>query len=407
MLGTARQQSGGPRCALVWRDIGGYHAARSHVANRIPNLHVDTIEVLESAVFAEFRAEVSGTSPFPRHELKLAPPMRAPSVRGPLHALLDRLSPDVVFAPGWSMLEALLAIEWCALKSVPLVIMSESTRHDATRSPAKEQVKRRIVGLAAAALVGGGPQADYVVDLGMPRDRVFLGYDIVDNDHFAANAARVREQAPALRARHRLPERYFLCCARLVAKKNVPRLIEAVAAYRAAAGSDAWELIVVGPGPLQAEIEETIAARGLGDAVHLVGARGYAELPVYYGLASAFILPSTIDQWGLVVNEAMASGLPVLVSKRCGCTHDLVQEGRNGFTFDPYDIGAMADAMRRIASDDCDRAAMGAASRAIVAEWGPDRFVAGFEAAAWTAIEAPKTHVSVADRLLLRALTWR
>jgi 1,2-diacylglycerol 3-alpha-glucosyltransferase len=56
------------------------------------------------------------------------------------------------------------------------------------------------------------------------------------------------------------------------------------------------------------------------------------------GLASAFIQASTTEQWGLVVNEAMASGLPVLVSERCGCAPDLVKNGVNGYTFDPYDI---------------------------------------------------------------------
>jgi glycosyltransferase involved in cell wall biosynthesis len=305
------------------------------------------------------------------------------------------------------MLEALLAIEWCILRGIPLVVMSESTRDDAVRSGAKEQVKRRIIGMAAAAFVGGGPQADYVAELGMPRECIFLGYNVVDNDHFAAGAARVREEAPAQRALHRLPEHYFFCCARMIEKKNLVRLIEALARYRAAAGAAAWELVVVGPGPLRSEFEDAIALRGLGGAVHLVGARGYADLPIYYGLASAFILPSIVEQWGLVVNEAMASGLPVLVSSRCGCARDLVQEGRNGLTFNPSSIAAMADAMSRIARDDCDRAAMGAASRAIIANWGPKRFAAGFDAAARAALAAPKRCSSVADRLLLRALTWR
>jgi glycosyltransferase involved in cell wall biosynthesis len=241
----------------------------------------------------------------------------------------------------------------------------------------------------------------------MPRDRIFLGYDMVDNAYFSGNAARARMNAPLLRAECGLPERYFLCCARLIKKKNVPALVEAFAKYRDDAGPGAWDLVVVGPGPLQTEIEGVIAKRKLAGAVHLVGAKGYAELPIYYGLASAFILPSTTDQWGLVVNEAMASGLPVLISNRCGCAHDLVEEGRNGFTFDPFDVIAIAEKMRWVASRTCDRAAMGKASQEIIANWGLERFSAGFTASAEAALTAPKNRASMAEKLLLRALLWR
>jgi glycosyltransferase involved in cell wall biosynthesis len=168
-----------------------------------------------------------------------------------------------------------------------------------------------------------------------------------------------------------------------------------------------WDLVIAGPGQMKSEIESHIGALGLGGAAHLVGAKGYPVLPHFYGLAGAFILPSTMDQWGLVVNEAMASGLPVLVSKRCGCARDLVNEGRNGFTFDPLDVEAMADAMVKIASDDCDRAAMGRASREIIAGWDPARFAVGFEAAANAALAAPRRAPSLIDRTLLRALTAR
>ena len=97
-----------------------------------------------------------------------------------------------------------------------------------------------------------------------------------------------------------------------------------------------------------------------GDVI-LAGFKQYDELPAYYGLASAFVHASTTEQWGLVVNEAMASGLPVLVSDRCGCAPDLVEDGVNGFTFDPYDVEALAGLMQRVAAmTDERRQAMGA-----------------------------------------------
>ena len=135
------------------------------------------------------------------------------------------------------------------------------------------------------------------------------------------------------------------------------------------------------------------------------GFKQYEELPTYYASAGAFIHASTIEQWGLVVNEAMASGLPVLVSNRCGCAKDLVREGVNGFTFDPYNEEQLADLMVRIASDEVARYQMGARSREIIAEWGTDRFASGVKASVETALSAPKKKAGFMDRLILWVMT--
>lgn len=137
------------------------------------------------------------------------------------------------------------------------------------------------------------------------------------------------------------------------------------------------------------------------------GFKQYSELPAYYGLASVFILPSIKDTWGLVVNEAMAAGLPVLVSNRCGCAPDLVEEGCNGYTFDPYNVDALAGLMRKISADDCDRAAMGQASRDIIARWTPQTFAENLCKAAEAALNAPRPQANLLDKALLWALMRR
>ena len=124
-------------------------------------------------------------------------------------------------------------------------------------------------------------------------------------------------------------------------------------------------------------------------------------------MASAFVHASTTEQWGLVVNEAMAAGLPVLVSNRCGCAPDLVRDGVNGFTFDPYDVDRLADLMLKVSSDQCDREAMGQASRAIIKDWGPERFADGLMQAVAVARSRPLPRASWLDRSLLWALVHR
>src|SRR5436309_12184109 len=113
-----------------------------------------------------------------------------------------------------------------------MVVMSESSRQDEPRTWWKETIKRGIVALYSAALVGGQRHVEYLVELGMPRERIFTGYDVVDNEHFRQKAEEVRSQKSEVRQKYALPENYFLASARFIEKKNVPRLIQAYAEYR-------------------------------------------------------------------------------------------------------------------------------------------------------------------------------
>jgi glycosyltransferase involved in cell wall biosynthesis len=136
--------------------------------------------------------------------------------------------------------------------------------------------------------------------------------------------------------------------------------------------------------------------------VHLPGFKQYDELPVYYALANAFVHASTTEQWGLVVNEAIASGLPVIVSERCGCVPELVQG--NGFTFNPMDEDELASLLFRMAtSSEDDRRRLGDASYMIAANFVPDRFGEGLERAARVALELTPNRFGVVNRALLFA----
>jgi glycosyltransferase involved in cell wall biosynthesis len=355
---------------------------------------------------------------------------------------LNRSKPDVVAVPGWSAPEALAALEWCVMNLRPAVLMSESARQDEIRRPWKEWFKCRVAGLCSAVLVGGRMHAEYLVELGMPRERIFLGYDAVDNDYFANRGKLTDAAQPQLRSagfslqeqRNFPPEpvtapsladldaccrlkpalrNYFLASARFVEKKNLPRLIEAFARYRGSLArgngeNRRWDLILLGDGEMRPALEAQVAKLNLKDHVSMPGFKQYAELPLYYGSAGAFIHASATEQWGLVVNEAMASGLPVLVSNRCGCASDLVKKGINGFTFDPVSSGQLAELMRRVAEmEPARRAQMGARSRELIAQWGTERFASGLTQAVETALRVATPRATLLDRLLLRVLAFR
>jgi 1,2-diacylglycerol 3-alpha-glucosyltransferase len=324
-----------------------------------------------------------------------------------LHTCLSELRPDVVCINVWSFGGCIAALAWCASHQVPAIMMSESTAIDHPRRWWREAIKRRIVSLCSASLVSGSRHRDYMSELGVSPDSVFTGYGAIDNEHFRAGADAARRAQAQLRASRSLPERYFMACSRFSEKKNLFRLLQAYRQYRERCASPPWPLLIIGEGELKEQLLAVRDQLGLQDQVQFPGPKGYRELPVYYGLASAFVHASTTEQWGLVVNEAMAAGLPVIVSERCGCASDLVAHGINGLLFDPYDVDALAEAMIEVADGSADRLAMGRASREIVARWSPERFAESLGSAVEAALGAPPPTRDVIDRLVLWGLRQR
>lgn len=325
----------------------------------------------------------------------------------PINALLDSHKPDVVVIAGWATAQCYAAIFWAKCNRKKLVVMSESQHSDAARSLLREQVKSRIVRTCDTALVGGRLHRDYMVSLGMPGENVFVGYDTVDNRHFVTGAAKARAEGELERRRLGLPARYLLASSRFIPKKNLPRLIQAYA--KSINGmSDAPDLVLLGDGPERGSVETAILENDITDRVHLMGFRSYDLLPSYYGLAEGFVHVSTAEQWGLVINEAAAAGLPLVVSAPCGATPELVHEGKNGWVVDPLNVQDMARALSLlIALSPSERAKMGECSRQIVAEWGPERFAEGLSAACKLAHLLPPRHLMPWDELLIRFLSKR
>ena len=393
------------RLAVLFDRIGPYHHARLDAAAAV----CEVVAVEFSAVDRRYAwSQVDHAGTYDRKTLFTDRDLGSFSptiVRQRLGRVLNDCRPQAVAIPGWATRGALSTLSWCRATGTPAIVMSDSWDPDGGRKWWAESVKRRFIPLYGAALVAGTPQRDYLEGLGMPRERIFTGYDAVDNDHFANGATRARRNATALRQRLELPRRYFLSTCRFIPEKNLHRLLVAYAAYRCVAGWNAWHLVLVGDGPLKEELVELRHQLGLEASVHFVGFQQVDQLPAYYGLAEAFVLPSVSETWGLVVNEAMAAGLPVLVSNRCGCASDLVSEGLNGFSFDPRNTGALRDAMVHLSSNTCDRPAMGDRSRDLIRRWSVESFANSLWHAANIAILSPRPRAKLLSGLALAAAT--
>ena len=193
-------------------------------------------------------------------------------------------------------------------------------------------------------------------------------------------------------------------------------MLRAYADYRTAAADSAirnpqsaiWNLVLLGDGPLRSALDSQLSTLNLRDSVLTPGFKQYDELPAYYARAGAFVHASTTEQWGLVVNEAIAAGLPVIASNRCGCAPELVREGVNGFTFDPGNAQELTARLIEMASlPASERERMGAASREIAAQHEPARFAEGLERAAQLAMNSPRKTAGAFDRFLLERLLRR
>ncbi len=423
---------------------------------------------------------------------------------------LDAWKPDAMAIAGWGTADARACLDWCRKNGAKAIVMSETRAADGRRVWWKEWVKSRIVRKFDAALCGGASHKRYLVQLGMPEERIAYGYNIVDNEFFAVakalglqehrtmgpqedgapggttRAANLHEwggdqgggsfarggrsfeprisqintdsepqnsrndakngnwsdaqgtcagasdsdslpskladspvseslirsadgpagavvpprtdnieltadetrcaraldeglstlvtsNSPLATAPEALAGPYFLASNRFVERKNLGLLIRAYVRYVESlpAGKEPWPMVLLGDGELRGKLmllcEELGAQVFSGDdlenlkrhpsqrkipaargCVVFAGFRQIAELPAFYAGAGAFVHPALEEPWGLVINEAMASGLPVLSSRNVGAAEELVVDGETGYLFDSLNTQEIADAMAKV-----------------------------------------------------------
>jgi len=251
-----------------------------------------------------------------------------------------------------------------------------SIETDFERKPWKEYLKgfpyRRFDGY----LVTGRRARSYLETFAVPPERIFECGNPSD-DRFARIAAR-DGGTPR--------DASFLYAGRFLSFKNLTRLIAAFARYRAAGGT--WSLKLIGFGDEEARLRaEAAEAPG----VEFLGHLQLQDLAREYARAGCLVLPSESEPWGLVVNEAMDCGAPVIVSRRCGCFPELVEEGENGFGIDPFDVEQIAETLRHFTDLSAEvRAAMSRRSREIARSHTADAW-AGKTADAIRALRATGT----------------
>ena len=294
---------------------------------------------------------------------------------------------DALWVHGYASINSLQAILAANALGIPVLLRAESWLADRVRSPWTLALKSAFFtllskGIAAVLPIGTVNAAYWTHYFGGSVPQFLMPY-AVNNEYFAglAKAAAPREQE--LRTELGLsPQRpVILFASKLQQRKHADHLLEAYRSFIAdLAPGERPYLVIVGDGEQRAQLEALAHQPGLED-VRFAGFRNQSELPRFFQLADVFVLPSRHEPWGLIVNEAMASGCPVIVSTDVGCHADLITDGVEGCVYPVGNIPALTQALRRVFSSLGSAASMGQSAQKRISTWTYEEDVRGLRRA--------------------------
>jgi 1,2-diacylglycerol 3-alpha-glucosyltransferase len=274
----------------------------------------------------------------------------------------------VVFSGAIAYPSGAASVRWSNENGKHCVIFDNARIVDVPRGYLTNFVKKKIYSAVGAIFCPSPAWNETFHFFGFRDDQIFYGLNVVDNSFWINGSYDGSIE---------LPWRYFLTVGRQIPKKNLLFLLQSYFEYCKSAFDPAF-LVIVGNGPKRNILESFVKEKNMQKVIMLPFCR-QEKLRYYYRNALCFILPSKFGEtWGLVVNEAMASSLPVLVSDQVGCASTLIREGINGYTFSPLDKWQMASLLLKLDKmPEADRTEMGSASLRIINNWGYERFCTG------------------------------
>jgi glycosyltransferase involved in cell wall biosynthesis len=292
---------------------------------------------------------------------------------------LTRARFEVLWLFGYNYLTPNMAVAAQRLLRKPILFREEQTTlhpRPLARTLVKEVALRALFSQGAAVYISSENRR-WFEHYGVPPERLFFSPYAVDNDRFRADAERLQPQRNQLRERFGVTDPdlpIILTVSRLLPKKQPLYLLEA---FRKVRARHKCALVVVGTGEEEGPMRAKVAAEGIPD-VHFAGFLNQTEVSEAYVSADIFTLLSLQHEtFGLVTNEAMNFGLPVVLSDKVGCSSDLVIPGGNGFRVSAHDSDDAAVALAILVEDRDLRRRMGAKSRERIAPWNGTRAAQG------------------------------
>ena len=317
---------------------------------------VPVLEGYPHRVFAQGFADGGGISKLPGAFLRLRRELAA-------------CGPDAILCTGWHHLAMFSGIAAAVSTGKPRLLRCEANL-SRPRPPAARIFHRAMLSLYQAVLPIGVENRRYYQTFGVRREQMFDSPYFIENARFADAAAEA--DRAALRVRWGIPPDAFcfLFSGKLVEKKHPVSVVEAMV------GIPGAHLLIAGSGGLEGRVRAVAEQRAVGCS--FAGFLNQSGIPSAYAAADCLVLPSDAGEtWGLVVNEAMACGLPAITSDRVGCREDLIKEGETGYSFPFGNTEALASKMRTLAGTPGLAGQMGRSARAHIQEFSVENAARG------------------------------
>ena len=257
--------------------------------------------------------------------------------------ILRKFNPDVVITSGYDSLAYWQAFLYCKFYRKKYILWNGTTLLSAGSTRGGRGLLKRIIVKGADRYVAYGTKAkEYLEYLGAKSENTYISTNTIDMEYFQSKVVEYRNKDSFMKERKKYPKYLLLYVGQLIRRKGIIQILGALNILE----DPNIGFIIVGNGPEEENLKAFCAEKRLQN-VFFEGFQQQEMLPKYYALADVFILPSFEEVWGLVVNEALASGLYVLSSKYAGASYDLMKEGWNGEVFDPNKVEEIVELIKR------------------------------------------------------------
>lgn len=379
-------------------DFRIYWPARLQALNEALNKRGDTLEIIEIAgkgspysfSTKNNQTNLSWHILFPKEKPEN---LSGSIIQKQLFPLLDTLNPDVIIAGAIAFPSGALAVAWGKKHNKKVIIFDDAKFETVQRNPIVNYIKQAVYNGVDAMIYPSQDWEETGKYWNFKRNQLFYGVDVVDND-FWGYPSDLKYQWG----------NYFVSVGRQIPKKNYFTIAQAYVRYRKEMENDVFNWVLIGDGPEHGRIVRFIHENHCEDKVYFLPFLSQTELRAIYQHAEALICCSNNEEtWGLVINEALAGGCPVIASIQCGATHTLIHDSVNGFQFSCNDIDKLTELMLRYHKlSQNKKDAMKEASKQIISNWGLDRFARGCCDAIDFVITQPKRKISMIDKQIIR-----
>ena len=282
---------------------------------------------------------------------------------------------DAIWLHGYNF-----AVSWIALfaaksKGIPVFLRGEThleLKKTAVTKCLHNYILKHVFRIIDGFLVIGTKNREYYESLGVGSDKLYDVPYTVDNDRFIKDSEISRDEGKLIKSKYNIPENIpiILFASKFMKRKHPEQVLEAAnilqkKGYR-------FSVLMIGSGEMESELKNLVKDYRLENVV-FGGFINQSELPKIYGVSDIFVLPSESEPWGLIVNEVMCSGKPIIVGNEVGCAQDLVQDGVNGYRVNVQNTVQIADAIEKYLSEPEKIHEMGKKSYEIIKDWNYER----------------------------------